>query len=291
MNEQLLQERRKKSEIALSNVYNLPAMSTTMLQVSKLLDDPSTNTSALSKLIGQDQGLSTKILSIANSPLYGLARKVSTIDFAILIIGYQDIKNIVVALTMVDSFKNKSDMYYDQKLFWKHSMLSGAASKRVAEDLGFRIGSEAFVCGLLHDLGIPVIHKFFKYEFEKIIQEFNESEQSILEIEKNNLGLDHQEIGNFLAAKWHLPEHIANTIAYHHNPSKSTEKDVLTSIVHLVDYMTNKLEIGNYFMDKRMELDLSALEVLGVPTGDDFDNFVENYRELFEAEANTEIFQ
>jgi HD-like signal output (HDOD) protein len=155
MDEQLYQEQRKKSELTLSNVYNLPAMSATMLEVSKLLDDPSTNTAALSKIIGKDQGLSTKILSIANSPLYGLTRKVSTIDFAILIIGYQDIKNIVVALTMVDSFKNKSDKYLDQNSFWQHSMLAGTAAKRVAEDLGFRIGSEAFVAGLLH---LSLIH-------------------------------------------------------------------------------------------------------------------------------------
>lgn len=72
MEDQLKQDRRRKSEIALSNVYNLPAMSATMLEVSKLLDDPSTNTAALSRMIGKDQGLSTKILSIANSPLYGL---------------------------------------------------------------------------------------------------------------------------------------------------------------------------------------------------------------------------
>ena len=276
--------------MALSNVYNLPAMSATMLEVSKLLDDPSTNTAALSKIIGRDQGLSTKILSIANSPLYGLTRKVSTIDFAILIIGYQDIKNIVVALTMVDSFRNKSDKYLDQNAFWKHSMLSGTAAKRVAEDLGFRIGSEAFVAGLLHDLGVPVMHKFFKSEFEAIVNDYKENNIPLLEAEEKHLGLNHQDIGNYLANKWSLPEHLSSSILYHHNPGKAPEKDVLTSIVHLTDYMTQKLEVGGYDLDEGMELDESVIEVLGVNSIDDLDEFIESYRELFNEELNSDLF-
>jgi HD-like signal output (HDOD) protein len=290
MEEQAYLERRQKSELALANVYNLPAMSATMLEVSKLLDDPSTNTAALSKIIGRDQGLSTKILSIANSPLYGLTRKVSTIDFAILIIGYQDIKNIVVALTMVDSFRNKSDKYLDQNSFWMHSMLAGTASKRVAEDLGFRIGSEAFVAGLLHDLGLPVMHKFFKSEFELIVNDFRDNEVPVLEAEVKHLGLDHQEIGNYLATKWSLPEHLTASILYHHKPSNAPEKDVLTSIVHLVDYMTQKLEIGGYYLDQGYELDESVLDTLGIGSLEELDAFVESYRELFTEELNSDMF-
>ena len=290
MDEQLYQEQRKKSELTLSNVYNLPAMSSAMLEVSKLLDDPSTNTAALSKIIGKDQGLSTKILSIANSPLYGLTRKVSTIDFAILIIGYQDIKNIVVALTMVDSFKNKSDKYFDQTSFWKHSMLAGTAAKRIAEDLGFRIGSEAFVAGLIHDLGLPVMHKFFKDDFEKIVNDFHEKNAVILESERQYLGMDHQEIGFFLANKWSLPEHLSNAILNHHKPSSAEETDVLTSIVHLVDYMTQKLEIGDYYLDTGCEFDEAVLEVLGIASLEDLEVFIEGYRELFNEELDSDLF-
>lgn len=290
MEEQQIQELRQKSELALSNVYNLPAMSATMLEVSKLLDDPSTNTAVLSKIIGRDQGLSTKILSIANSPLYGLTRKVSTIDFAILIIGYQDIKNIVVALTMVDSFRNKSDKYLDQNSFWMHSMLAGTASKRVAEDLGFRIGSEAFVAGLLHDLGLPVMHKFFKTEFEALVDDFNNNETPILEAEVKHLGLDHQEIGNFLATKWSLPEHLSTSILYHHKPSSAPEPDVLTSIVHLVDYMTQKLEVGGYYLDQGLELDETILETLSIGSQEDLETLIESYRELFTNELNSDLF-
>jgi HD-like signal output (HDOD) protein len=290
MKEQVLQEKRKKSEEILENVYNLPAMSATMLEVSKLLDDPSTNTTALSHIIGRDQGLSTKILSIANSPLYGLSRKVSTIDFAILIIGYQDIKNIVVALTMVDSFKNKSDQYLNQKEFWVHSMLSGIGAKRVAEDLGFRIGSEAFVAGLLHDLGIPVMHKYFKKEFEQIINDINQQNISFLEAEEKHIGMNHQEVGKYLTGKWNLPSHLCDAILYHHSPSKSGDKDILAALVHLVDYMTQVLGIGDLSIDKGLVLDEEVIKTLDIGSVGELNSFIESYRELFEQEAKSEIF-
>ena len=289
MEEQLIQEKRKQSEAMLSNIYNLPAMSSAVMEVSKLLDDPSTNAAELGRIIGKDQGMSTKILSIANSPLYGLPRKVSTIDFAILIIGYQDIKNIVVALTMVESFKNKSDKYFNQADFWKHSIITGSASKRIAEDLGYRIGSEAFVAGLLHDLGIPVMHKYFNSAYEAIANEFTSSEKSLEEIELEQVGMTHSEIGKFLSNKWKLPVHLCETIEFHHKPKLSTNSDVLTAVVHLADYMTQYLELGNFYLDDRFQLDESIFETLKINESD-LEGFMESYRNLFIEELNSDIF-
>ncbi len=286
MSEQELEKKQKRTKLVLSNVYNLPAVSQVMMEVSNMLDNPTTNTAKLGQMIGKDQGLATKILSISNSPLYGLPRKVTTIDFAILIIGYQDIKNIVIALSMIESFKNKTDKYLNQKEFWIHSMLSGNAAKRVAEDLGFRIGSEVFVSGLLHDLGIPVLHKYFHNEFMQIVDEVNNSGRPFHEVEVEILGYDHQDIGRFLAEKWNLPQQHCSTINNHHNPSKAEENKVMASIVHLVDYMTQKLEIGNFYWDNNYELDESIIDILKFDTREKLDEFVESYRDLFQEEIN-----
>ncbi|MBI9073176.1 MAG: HDOD domain-containing protein [Melioribacteraceae bacterium] len=283
MDDKILQEKREKTALVLTNVYNLPSMSAIMMEVSRLLDDPSTNTDKLSKMIGKDQGLSTKILSIANSPLYGLPRKVSTIDFAILIIGFQDIKNIVIALSMIDSFKNKSDKNLNQEEFWKHSIITGNAAKRIAEDLGFRIGGEAFVAGLLHDLGIPVIHKYFHSSFLEIIEAVNEG-GIFLEAEFNTLGMTHAEIGRFLAAKWNLPAPLVDAVIHHHDPGKSEENEVLTAVVHLADYMTQFLELGAFYWDSTNKLDPAVLEILKFENEEAVNEFMEKYRELFTKE-------
>ncbi|MGD8777627.1 MAG: HDOD domain-containing protein [Ignavibacteria bacterium] len=287
MNKQL-DEKRKKTELVLSNIYNLPAMSAIMVEVSRLLDDPSTGTQELSSWIGKDQGLATKILSIANSPLYGLPRKVSTIDFAILIIGYQDVKNIVVALSMIESFKSPNDKNLDQNEFWLHSVVTGNAAKRVAEDLGYRIGGEAFVAGLLHDLGIPVINKYLSKEFKTIVERFNNEDNFILNIEKEELGLSHQEIGKFLTNKWNLPKSLCTAVLNHHEPGQLKDEDrELTAIVHLADYMTQKLNLGSFYWDNNFVFDEAVLDILKFEDINSLDKFIEGYRKMFEEEIET----
>ncbi|MGE5399264.1 MAG: HDOD domain-containing protein [Ignavibacteriales bacterium] len=281
------QEKREKTELVLSNVYNLPAIPTIMMEISRLLEKPSTTTAELAKVIGRDQGIASKVLSIANSPLYGLPRKVSTIDFAILIIGYQDIKNIITALSMVESFKNKTDKNLNQKEFWLHSIMTGLASKKLAEDLGYRSGSEAFVAGLIHDLGIPVIHKYFHTNFIVICEKVNTSKISYMEAEFDTLGLSHQEIGRFLAVKWNLPLALCDTILNHHTPQLANENKTLTSIVHLADYATHKLNVGHFYWDGEYLLDNSILETFKFNDMAQLDKFVNGYKDLFVQEANT----
>lgn len=278
-------EKRKKTEMVLANIYNLPAMSNIMMEVSKLLDDPSTNTNLLSKMIGRDQGLATKILSIANSPLYGLPRKVSTIDFAILIIGYMDIKNIVIALSMIESFKNKTDKNLNQNEFWLHSVISGNASKRIASDLGLKIGGEAFVAGLLHDLGIPVIHKYFHSAFENIVSKSTDCE-STLTNEFEELGLTHQDVGNFLAKKWNLPDELCDAILHHHKPSDCESNAELASVIHIADYATQRLQTGGFYWDNNYPLDMNVIDILKLDNEAKLNELIDSYLELFQQDTN-----
>ena len=289
MDEMILNENRQKTELVLKNVYNLPAISGAMQEVSRLLDDPSTNTDSLSKTIGKDQGLATKILSIANSPLYGLSRKVTTIEFAILIIGFQDIKNIVIALSMVESFKGKTDKYFNQKTFWLHSIITANAARKMALDLGYRIGGEAFIAGLLHDLSIPVIHKYFHSHFLKIVALVEGTGISFEEAEKQELGYSHSEIGSLLVEKWNLAETLKENILYHHKPSASNKENVITAIIHLADYMTQHFKIGDFYWDEGMELDETILPTLKFDSREKLDEFIEGYRELFEQESQSLI--
>lgn len=289
MEEQEIRAKRDRTELVLTNIYNLPSMSGHLFEISKLLDDPTTNTFSLGKMIGKDQGIATKILSIANSPLYGLRRKVTTIDFAILVIGFAEMKKIVLALSMMESFKNKTDKYLDQKEFWLHSTLTGAASKRVADDLGLDCGGEAFVAGLLHDLGISVVHKYFHSDFIEIYKKVNEDGKSFAEAEIEQLGYTHADIGYFLCDKWNLPEELCDTIRNHHQPTKSEKSQKVTAIVHLVDYMTQVFKKGAFYWDENMEVDESILAVLDFSNIDDLNDFIKKYDSLFDEEIKSII--
>ncbi len=286
MDEQILQNKQKKTNLILSNVYNLPALSTTMMEVTKMLDNPSTNTATLSKIIGKDQGIATKILSIANSPLYGLRRRVSTIDFAILVIGFLEIKNIILALSMMESFRNKTDKFLNQKEFWLHSMITGNAAKRIADDLGYSKTGEAFIGGLLHDLGIPVIHKYFHTAFVEIVNQIKSNGGNYLDTEIEHLGYNHMEIGKFLSEKWNLPSVLCEIIEFHETPSKANENKELIAIVHLADYATQKLQIGSFYWDEGLKLDPEVANILHFESIEKVEEFIDKYKELFEDEIN-----
>jgi len=275
------EEKRKKTELVLANVYNLPAIPTVMMEITKLLEKPAVSTSELAKVIGKDQAITSKVLAIANSPFYGLPRKVSTIDFAILIIGFQDMKNIVTALSMMEAFKNKTDKNLNQKEFWMHSIMTGLASKKIAEDLGYRSGSEAFVAGLIHDLGIPVLHKYFHTNFLVICEKVNTAKMRFIEAEMEVLGLTHQEIGRYLALKWNFPPVLCDTILSHHIPGNSIENKFLTSIVHIADYATQRLQVGNFYWDTDYQIDDSIFDTLEFSNIEHLNQFIDKYRELF----------
>ena len=280
-------QNRQKTESILAAIKDLPSIPKVVFEVTRLLNDSKTATNRLSEVIGKDQGLTSKVLAIANSPLYGIKRKVSSIEFAVLILGFQEIKNIVAALSFVDSIEVVPTEYFDPQEFWLHSMLVGTAAKGISQHLGFEFGSEAFVAGLLHDLGILVIHKFFHPEFIQIVEKASSENMSILKAEAEVLGLTHQEIGRFLAEKWDLPLILCESINYHHTPSQAIENKYFVSIIHLVDYMTQCLGVANFYWDRDMVMDNQILELLNFPSKAAVDNFILDYDDMFKVTAES----
>lgn len=272
---------REKNIRLLSGIHNLPSVPFIMVEVSKLLDSPRTGASDLGKIISKDQAMVAKILSVANSPLYGLPRRVATIEFAIVILGFEHIKNIVIALSMMEAFKNTETKNWTRKNFWMHSLITASASKRIADDLGFRRSGEAFTCGLLHDLGISVIQRYFYDEFKNIFDLVNEQQIRYTNAERKILGLTHQEIGKLLIEKWNLPASLGDSILYHHTPSQATQEKELAAIVHMADYMTQRFKIADLNWDDNYELDLNIIDILNLGDENYLYDFISSYEDLF----------
>lgn len=274
---------KKKSHYRnqLSNLRNLPSIPTIMIEISKMLDNPKTSANELGKIINKDQALVARILTVANSPLYGLPRRVSTIEFAIVILGFEHIKNIVIALTMMEAFKSKSDKNWNRKSYWLHSLITAGAAKRLADDLGYVKSGEAFTAGLLHDLGISVIQRFFNAEYQNIISTVDSQQMRFLQAEEKCLGLNHQEIGLFLSEKWNLPVPLSTAIANHHNPSKAETYRELSAIIHLADTMTQRFTIGDFKWDENMEFDEGIIDILKLGNVTYLNKLIESYQPLF----------
>ena len=281
------EQNKKKVNRVLSSVYNLPSAPTIIFDVTKIIEDPRSSAAQLGQLISKDQGLVTKILAVANSPLYGIPRRVSTIEFAIVILGFNHIKNIVIALSMMEAFKDIGDSKFDQKSYWEHSLLTATASKRIADDLGIMLSGEIFTAGLLHDLGIPVIYKYFNKEFKEIEKAVKSGKKTYSQAEMEILGVSHSELGEMLIDRWNLPEKLRNTVKFHHNPGAAETDKEIPAVIHLADYMTVKFGLGNYKWDEGLELDKNVIEILNLGAPEYLENFTETYKNLFESQLES----
>ncbi len=280
-------QKKEKTEAVLAGIKNLPSIPKVVFEVTKLLGDSKTATNQLADIISKDQGLTSKLLTVANSPLYGIKRKVSSIEFAILVLGFEDIRNIVTALSLAESIKTAPSKYFDPYEFWAHTMVVGTAAKGISLNFGFDFGSEAFVAGILHDMGILVIYKFFNNEFNQIVELTKTENIKIIEAEKRVLGITHQEMGKFLAEKWDLPISLCDALNYHHRPLSSLENKYFVAIIHLVDYMTQKLGVASFYWDKDFELDHGIIDLLNFPSEEALNNFIIDYEDMFKVTAES----
>lgn len=279
-------ERKEKAIKVLATVNNLPSIPYVIFEVTKLLDNPASSAAQLAKIINKDQGLVTKVLTVANSPLYGIPRRVATIDFAIMILGFSHIKNIVIALSMMDAMKHISSVGFDQKKYWTHSLMIATVSKKLADDLGYAQSGEIFTAGLLHDIGIPILSKYFPSDYVKIKKAVLDENISYREAEIREFGATHQELGKALLEKWNLPETLTDVVLNHHTPSNSTNSSVFVHLVHLADYMTQKLMIGDFEWDTAYSLDKTILTKLNLGDESYIESFVIRYKSLFEEQIS-----
>jgi len=268
------------------NIIQLPALPTIAMEVASLIDNPRTSVSRLTQLISSDQVLTAKVLKIANSPFYGFQRKISTLDFAIVVLGFDSLKEILISISLINSFKKKPDKYFDSKEFWEHALASGIAARTLARQLGYRIGGESFVAGLLHDIGILVTHQYFHDEYTRIVDDVTQGKSTFQDMEKVVLHATHGEIGGWLAERWNLPDQLIESIKFHHKPELAERNPQLTALIHFVDYLCHKLQIGALSYEKVDSYNPDALRVLNMSESElsqaFFDSFGSKLREDLE---------
>ena len=263
----------------LAEIKDLPAIPSIMIEVSNLLNDQNSNTAYIARSIEKDQALTLKVLSVANSSYYGLQRKISTMDIAVKILGFDHMKDIVMRLTVLEAFSTNPSMHWDRQSYLLHSLIVANMARKIAMELKYPRPGEAFTAGLLHDFGILVIKRYFPEEFEYICDTVESRAVTYLDAELKVLGMTHQKIGQFLSEKWALPESLSSTILHHHQPLKSTNSK-LASIVHVADCMTQKFQIANIEWDKDLKLDTNIFNILKFNDSDELEKFIDGFEEI-----------
>lgn len=244
------------------SVIQLPALPSVAAEIMAMVEDPRTSASALARVIATDPTLTAKVLKVANSPFYGFPRKVSTIDFAVIVLGYDALREIVVSISLVNSLQQKSDACFDAKRFWDHAVACGVVARRLARDVKYRVSGEVFVGGLLHDMGIPVLHRDFPHEFERIVDIARDTDLTFQEAEESVLGVTHADVGGWMAERWNLPDHLVDAIRHHHTPDRARRSPELVSLIHCADVLAVRLGGVPVGFEKGLEFNQEALTSL-----------------------------
>ena len=239
----------------LDTIKDIPTLPTIVFELNELLQDPNTPITDISDIIEKDQAMSLRVLKLVNSAFYGIYKEVNDIGNAIVLLGFNTVRNAIVSLGVIKSFSGvKALEGFDIRDFWKHSLSVAVVSKSLAEKTKIASPDSCFVGGLLHDIGKVILAQYFQDLFEKVWNAAKKENISFYEAEKKEISIDHAIIGAHLATNWELPESFIDVIRWHHDVRNDTESKKLILIIYLSDIIVN-----SYNADPNCNIDLSSM--------------------------------
>ena len=232
-------------EAIIKSIKKLPPFPNVATKALKILDDPDASVDQLISIIQYDQAITANVLKLCNSAYYGLRRKVRSLREGLVLLGNAELKNIILASTVVKFF-HKENKGYDlaRGELWRHAVATGIISKIISDRVTESEPPSLFTAALLHDIGKVVLGSFVDRYFEQIIALVTEGNHSFLEAEREMLGIDHAEVGAKVAEAWNFPEDIVQAIRLHHRPEGASDDDPLTPIIYLANIVTLSMGIG-----------------------------------------------
>jgi len=260
-------------EQIVSRIREVPSLPDVLMEVLQAIDRTESSIDDIARAIKRDQSLTVNILKVANSAFYGLLGKVSTVRQAIVLIGFRELRNIVLAQSVFRFYSVESRTDFRRQDLWTHSTVCGFLAKRLAKEaFAPDPAGAAMVCGLIHDIGKVVIDRYFHEEFIGIIQLVRDEEVTFSEAEQRVLGYTHAHIGATLLKRWNFPRELVCPVLYHHAPWKDTEYAQISAVVYYANLLSKALKYPSYQREtaKRPSLPrepalLAFLEKSGLP--------------------------
>jgi len=227
-----------KDEI-LARLHQLPMLSIVVQEVIASFKDDHLDRSTLAYKISQDQGLSAKVLQVANSSFYGLSRKVGSIQDAALVMGFNAIRSLALSAGFVLAFPHTPGNLFDRRAYWLRSFRVACYTQALAKYLG-QDQQVAFTVGMFHDIGQLVLDVCIPEQFAGMLAQQETSGLDLIKIEQSELGFDHALIGAEMAKHWNFPQEIEHAIRYWRTPEHEPF-EMYTGMVHIAVLLENGL--------------------------------------------------
>ena len=228
----------------ISHIATLPEVT---MKIIALVEDPDSTAQDLNKVISNDPALGARILKVVNSAFYGLPGQIGSINRAIVLLGLNAVKNIAIAASLAKLFRGgRIAPGFEARDLWTHSIASATGTRLLAEKAGLGLPDEAFLTGLIHDIGILVE---IQARRSKFVEAFDLLEKdpgmTLRQAEATTLGATHEQFGMALCKSWKFPQSFAYVTGFHHHPWDLPEKNrALTGLVHVADILASRLHQG-----------------------------------------------
>jgi diguanylate cyclase (GGDEF)-like protein len=224
MNEQLIERIRQ--------CPNLPSLPAIAMQVLELAQKADVDIAEIARIICKDPAMSSKLLRTVNSSFYGRSQHVSTISHALVILGLQSVKTLVLGFSLVTNLSKNKGKGFKHITYWRRSIFAATAARTLAAKIGLVQQEEAFLTALLKDIGMLVLDQVLEEQYGEIHSKIS-THQELLAAERATLGMTHADVGGVLAEQWKLPPLLSTPIAFHHTPEK-VEDPALRKLTELV---------------------------------------------------------
>lgn len=213
------------------------------IRLSKLISDENSSMREFEEVIRLDPTLVLRLLRLVNSSYYGLRQKINSISRALVFVGMKNLRNMVITEALKGIVgKGKKNKMAIRNGLWLHSATVGIFGQMISERIFEKKGEDAFLCGILHDIGMIIEDQVVKDLFEKTCEAYDPESKSITEYEREIIGTDHCEIGSLLAKTWKLPVEIQEGIQNHHSVLDHVSPSSVTGIIQTADYLANQMK-------------------------------------------------
>ena len=225
------------------NIPSLPQVTSKLLTV---FNDTNPPAKEVSKIIESDQSLAAQVLKQANSPFYGFPSRISTLQHAIVLMGFNAIKNLAIGSSVTRMKRTGASAILGSEQFWEHSLGVGVGARAIGKEIGYPSPEELLAAGLLHDTGKLILSDSFPKEYEEVVKEAEERGEEIYQPEKRVLGGSHDDVGGWFTKTNRFPCVLKACVQYYHTPGSelSDEFNTAVKIVHIADHLCKLEGIG-----------------------------------------------
>jgi putative nucleotidyltransferase with HDIG domain len=247
----LAQEREQIVNNAIREISHIATLPEVTVKIVELVESPKSTAQDLHKVISTDPALCSRILKVVNSSFYGLPGQIGSINRAIVMLGLNAVKNIAIAASMAKLFRGgELGPTFSARDLWSHCNVTAATAKLVAQSIKLGLADEAFLGGLIHDIGVMVEMQYDRAKLTDVIKATGIDAKGIpandmLVVEQNTFEATHQDFGTGLCEKWKFPKSFAYVAGWHHRPMElQSENRTLVAVVHVADRLAAESGVG-----------------------------------------------